>query len=195
MQLNSSPPQLPRPEADEQPQVQDNAGDEPQEEEEEEAVAPVRPARKTRRPLTIDERQDVRSSTLQSWQTDYLGNMREAKKQKNAKRAPTLAKKFAAACVYGNGLGGLEKEGPLMQKHGPLSIFAGQGLKELVFGKELGPGPENRKRKRSDEPISDDDERRIRIHSDDIEIGRGVNVEEDMPPLFDDEPVSRRAII
>lgn len=151
------------------------------------AVAPARKARAPR-PLKTDERQDLRSSELQSWQTNYLANMQAAKEHKAASRTAPSAKKFAAACVFGNGLAGLGLEGPMMQEKGPLAMFTGQNLREMVFGKIETSESRGKKRRSTDAEQSDDEQRKSRRTSNEIEVGRAQD--EDGGPIFEDVGLS-----
>lgn len=154
--------------------------------EEEPNAMTVAPARKARvaRPLKTDERQDLKSSELQAWQSDYLANMQTARKHRDAKRTATTAKRFAAACVFGNGLAGLGQESDIMRESGPLAMFAGDNLRTMVFGNTQATESRGKKRKSTDDEQSDNEQRKTRRKSDDVELERAI--EDDSMPTFED---------
>ena len=161
----------PFPRPTEQHHFSSDRPDEEQNEDEESAAVPQR--RRRAKPLITDDRAELLNRDLAQWNSNYLENMAEARRVKQAHKVIAQAKKNAAWLVFGRGIGdvgiGLGRE----RVPGPLDEFSGDRLMALVSGREAG-----RKRRRaataSDEE-SNDGRRRVRARDGDEEqeVGRG----------------------
>lgn len=135
---------------------------------------PLRP-----RVLPMDERQELRNADLASWKEDYLTNMFEATQTRQQRQAPFIAKKNAAFFVIGGGIGGVGTGIGRSKLTGPLDMFAGDAMMEMLTGTEHSAG-RKRSRDSEDREDSDSEARRIRLREDDGEqVGRGDGM---MPP-------------
>lgn len=127
-------------------------------------------ARKPRKakPLPIDKTLEIRNTELLSWSTNYLTNMAELRKKKEAAKVASQSRKNADWIVWGAGLGGIGHEVHAMRgmKH-PLDMFCGQNLKEMLVGEKAN----GRKRERVEGSDDDSEARRVRQRSQ--EYGRG----------------------
>ncbi|KAL9108012.1 MAG: hypothetical protein Q9227_007117 [Pyrenula ochraceoflavens] len=146
--------------------------DEPLQEQEQITPSKAAPQRRQRvKPLIFDDRAELLNRDLASWNDNYLSNMAEARRAKLSQRQTAQAKKNAAFLVFGRGIGdvgvGLGRE----RIAGPLEMFSGEQLVELLNGFEVG-----RKRDRAaSEEESVENGRRVRTRDEDDarEIGRG----------------------
>lgn len=123
---------------------------------------------------------ELRNGDLARWNTDYLANMNEAIKHKQASRMAALAKRNAEYWVLGTGLG------PLAQAdRGPLDVFQGAKLLEALTGIKLGPSGEKRARDDGDET---DNSRRVRSRGEPSsdEVGRGMMYDDGYLTMGDD---------
>lgn len=94
------------------------------------ASAPLR--RQRRAPLKVlplDTTTELRNGDLARWNQDYLANMTEGLRHKQAARAAALAKKNAEFWMLGSGVGVLDQA-----DHGPLNMFSGVQLLETLTG-------------------------------------------------------------
>ncbi|GME24101.1 Meiotic recombination protein rec8 [Neofusicoccum parvum] len=134
--------------------------------------APMRSKAK-RRVIPMDRTMELRNTDLANWMNDYVDNMREAGKNKQALRAFHQAKKNAEYWVLGLGIGGIGAIVNGTGLIGPLDMFRGDAL--LL---SLGIDRNAAKKKRGHQAIdqdekSNDDERRVRRRSEEDEVGRG----------------------
>ena len=156
--------------------------------------APVRRRPRGRKPLPVDNVQEVRNAQLSAWNNDYLENMAADARTKLNHRQTFQAKKNAAAWVFGNGINGIGTKfgGPqsALLAINPLSMFAGDALRHALTGLSLTVA--GQKHPRPEEAAEDEDERvgssegrRTRPRSDEgsQEHGRGdegLDLEEDV---------------
>ncbi|KAF2773553.1 hypothetical protein EJ03DRAFT_101404 [Teratosphaeria nubilosa] len=170
-----------------------NVSDEAQEQvvsEDSASSAPMR-RRKQAGPKVIapDNTLELRNGDLARWNTDYVANMQEANKHKQAARAAALAKENAKHWVLGNdGLAALGHSDVLV--HGPLEMFSGAKLLEALIRIKLTPG--GRKRVHEDDGAENQAVPRKRSRGLDMpsdEVARGVDSGSDggyMPAVGDD---------
>lgn len=151
-----------------------------QETSEETAAAPLRrrarPARKT---IPLDSTMELRNGDLAHWSTEYLSNMQEALRHKNALKAVAQAKKNAEFWMLGQ------------SDAGPLSMFQGAKFIEALTGINLdGSG---RKRSR-DEGYETDETRRKRSRGEEAlsdEIARGVEYDDGYMLMAEDDTIEQ----
>ena len=168
--------------------------EEPEEESSPSAQAPVRRRTRGRKPLPVDNVQEVRNAQLSAWNNDYLENMAADTRTKLHHRQAFQAKKNAAAWVFGNGINGIGTKfgGPQSEllAINPLSAFSGDALRHALIGLSLTTA--GQKHPRTEEAAEGEDERagssegrRTRPRSDEgsQELGRGhdgFTLEEDV---------------
>lgn len=143
---------------------------------EETAVAPIR--RRPRNPhvIPLDTTMELRNGDLARWNTNYLANMNEALRQKNAIKASALAKKNAEIWM-------------LQSDRGPLNTFTGAKLLEALTGTNLTTGE---KRRREDDDGTDSDRRvRSRGEPSSDEIGRGFQHDDGFMPMMGDDTIEQ----
>ncbi|KAG8528697.1 uncharacterized protein KY384_006384 [Bacidia gigantensis] len=147
----------------------------PQEEEEysETAEAPIRQRRKKARPLALDQRMELRNADLASWKDDYLTNMIEATRARLQHRAVSLAKKNAAQWITGIGIGGVGAAIGTSNLPGPLHIFAGDPLMDMLLGPISDRGGRKRRLSEVSEADVSSETQRRRMREGDAEIGLG----------------------
>ena len=143
----------------------------PEESSSEHAEAPLRRKGRVAKPIPTDSDQELRNHDLADWKNNYLNYMAVASGNKEAHRAPTLAKKNAAHWVFGVGIGGTGRN--VDETTNPLAMFAGNALMETLTGMELGAGRTKRPRAERGEDESEGEDRRVRQRSDEEELGRG----------------------
>jgi len=146
---------------------------------EETAQAAVRPrVRAAPKTVPLDTSMELHNGDLARWHNEYLANMAEALRPKNANKAAAQAKKNAEFWMLGKG------------DAGPLSLFQGAQFLEAVTGIKIGAGM---KRPR-DEGYESDETRRVRSRlgepSSD-EIGRGLEFDDGFMPLPEDDTIEQ----
>ena len=124
----------------------------------------------------IDQQQTLQNADLKQWNDEYLTNMTQASKAKEAHKTAAQAKKNAAFWVFGQGVAGVGRG--LGQDHfpSPLDMFSGQALLNALTGKEPAAAGRKRTRSRSDPGAAgdNDDARRVRSRTEEEEqAGRG----------------------
>lgn len=154
------------------------------------AVVPLK-KRKRKAPKTIaaDQRIELSSGDLKAFHSDYLHNMDAAIRQKQAHRAPALARTNAYSWVFGNGLGGTGAGIGSFKIPCPLDVFSGDNLIATIMGVAAG-SVSARSSKRSRGNGDDDDEseaRRVRARQggEEDQIGRGGE-DDGFVPIFDE---------
>lgn len=155
------------------------------------ATAPARRKKAVVKPIQPDLIREHSSTTMRSWNHDYLQNMRAAAKIKTQNRAAAVAKKNAEYYVWGIGIGGIGAQLSGLGLPSHLDQFYGDKLRDTVLGIKHDAG---QKRDRSSMEGDDEEEedRRVRPRgeSDNIEQGRnqGAMYEEDgIAPMLDDD--------
>jgi meiotic recombination protein REC8 len=151
------------------------------------AEAPLKTRkRKMPKPFTKDERAELPSADLKSWNGDYLRNMDAAIHLKQAHRAPALAKKNAYTWVYGNGLAGIGVGIGTSKLPSPLDIFSGENLMVAITGVPT-PKALNRTSKRPHDAKDDESEfRRVRARQElEDQVARGGE-DDGFMPVFED---------
>jgi meiotic recombination protein REC8, fungi type len=145
---------------------------------EETAEAPLRRrARPAPRAVPFDRTMELHNSDLARWNNEYVTNMNDAIRLKNAVRATTIAKKNAEFWML------------TPSTQGPLGIFSGVQLLEALTGRTLPSSGE--KRQREDDNSSDHDRRvRSRGELSSDEIGRAAQ-EDDFMPIMGDETIEQ----
>lgn len=100
--------------------------------------------RRIRQPKVIitDEATSLRNMELGRWNSDYVANMTEARKQKQQTKNPSISKKNAAFWVFGQGIGSVGIGLGVHHSQHPLNNFSGTSLLDAVC---------QRKRKHTDE--------------------------------------------
>jgi meiotic recombination protein REC8, fungi type len=151
---------------------------------EETAAAPQRRARPIKR-TQVDERTELQNKDLGDWSANYLDNMAQMTRAKQA-RATAQGQKNAAFWVLGQGIGGVQANfGDDREPH-PLAVFSGQALLDALLGSEGHRSPTSSKRARSSSP-SEEEDRRVRARNDDDkDVARG-NAESSQVMGYDDE--------
>lgn len=140
----------------------------------ESAEAPVQRKRRSPKSLPVDERQELHTTDLTQWKTDYLANMAEATAAKKSHKAPFLAKKNAAFWVVGAGIGGIGAGLGSSKLQSPLDMFAGDAMMEALTGVKVTTSGQKRGRDEEEDYNSDSEARRVRIRDGDgDQIGRG----------------------
>lgn len=141
---------------------------------EETAAAPIRRRiRAAPKALSLDTVMELRNGDLARWNAEYVINMQDIIRQKEAAKAVALAKKNAEIWMLGD------------HNDGPLSIFSGAKLLQKLTGMKLGHTGEKRPRDDSDDPGTN---RRVRSRgasSSDV-VGRGID-DDGYLPIMDDE--------
>ena len=149
----------------------------------EETAAPAplrRKARAAPKTLSLDTTTGLRNNDLARWSVEYVINMQDAIRQKDAAKAVALAKKNAEIWMLGG------------RDEGPLSIFSGAKLFELLTGMKLGHAGEKRPREDSDEQ---DTSRRVRSRGETFsdEVARGIDDYGYLPIMDNDIEQGREA--
>ncbi|CAG7954565.1 unnamed protein product [Penicillium salamii] len=100
--------------------------------------------RRIRQPKVIitDEATSLRNMELGRWNSDYVSNMTEARKQKQQTKNPSISKKNAEFWVFGQGIGSVGMGLGIQHSQHPLNNFSGPSLLDAVC---------QRKRKHTDE--------------------------------------------
>ncbi|KAK4998596.1 R8 protein [Elasticomyces elasticus] len=139
------------------------------------ASAPMRQqTRRAPKAIPLDQTMELRNSDLARWSTDYLKNMAEAAKHKQALRAVFLARKNAEYWVLGMGLGNIGKGVYEGKNPGPLAMFSGYQLLETLTGVLQTSAGHKRDRDGEEEDVeSDGSGRRVRMREDGEQAGRG----------------------
>ncbi|KAH9845878.1 ubiquitin c-terminal hydrolase [Teratosphaeria destructans] len=158
--------------------------------EESASSAPMRRRKQTApKVMPPDTTLELRNGDLARWNTDYVANMQEANKQKQAARAAALAKENARHWVLGNdSLAALGHSDVLV--NGPLEMFSGAKLLEALIRIRLTPGGQKRVHEDDDaenQAVPRKRSRDLNMPSD--EIARGIDSEGDggyMPAVGDD---------
>lgn len=166
-----SEPQVVPSQHEEQPQVIETS--------EETASASVRQrARPASKVIPLDTTMELHNGDLARWGTQYLANMEEALRPKNAAKAAAQAKKNAEFWMLGQ------------SDVGPLSLFQGAQFLEAVTGINIGSG---NKRVR-DEGYETDETRRVRPRVGDLssdELARGMEFDDGFMPMFGDDTIEQ----
>ena len=100
----------------------------------ESAEAPLQRRRRAPKRLPVDAIQELRSSELAKWKTDYPINMGEAREVKRLRQIPSIAKKSAAIWVIGAGIGGVGVGLGSSKFKSPLDRFSGDAMMEALTG-------------------------------------------------------------
>ena len=145
-------------------------------------VAPIR-TRRAKKRFPFDTVTELRNSTLQAWQTDYLSNMKKQTNKRLTLSAPRVCRKNAALFTFDGGIAsiGIEMRVTQRQSH-PLSMFCGESLFQMLT--DAGPPastPERAGSKRRHENERESSEgaatdRRVRPRE--SEYGRGADKDE-----------------
>ena len=154
--------------------------------------------------MQIDQQQTLQNADLKQWNDEYLANMAQALKTKEAHKTAAQAKKNALFWVFGQGIAGVGRG--LGQDHfpSPLDIFSGQALLDALTGKEPAAAGRKRTRSRSDPSgVEDnDDARRVRARTEEEEqVGRGgeygamADLGDDEGIVMGDDMVSRKSYL
>ena len=158
------------------------------------ADAPMRKrARAAPKIIAPDATLELRNGDLARWNTDYVANMQEVIKHKQASRIATIAKKNAEHWVLGTGclsglsqgsLSTLSQADRLIPR--PLEMFSGAKLLEALTGIKLLPGGE--KRGRGDEDAEGNLRKRSRgLEPSSDELARGGFDDDGYMPMMGDE--------
>jgi hypothetical protein len=139
-------------------------------------TAQVAIRRKRRAPVKyvpLDGTTELRNHDLNQWQKDYLLNMQNAARHKDLLKLSAIARTNAEEWVLGSVLG--------MGRRGPLDMFSGARIIEAFTGINL--------LKRSLDEDDDSTQRRVRARSDALpqEIGRGLDLDDQVNVLIDDD--------
>lgn len=150
------------------------------------ADAPLRRrARPAPKVIAPDTTLELRNHDLAHWNTDYVANMQDVIKQKEAGRAAAIAKKNAEHWVLGTtSLSMLGQSDRLVE--GPLGMFSGARLLEALTGFKLTYSGE--KRGRDEEDMEDD--RRVRsrgLEPSSDEVGLGGFADDGFMPMMGDD--------
>lgn len=152
------------------------------------ADAPMQRRPRTTKVIAPDTTLELRNADLARWNNEYVANMHDAMKQKLASRAVMVAKHNAehwVLGVVGSSVAALGQADRLVQ--GPLDMFSGAKLLEVLTGVKFHPSRE--KRSREEDP-GREGVRRVRSRglvpfSD--EIGRGGFDDDFTPAIIDDD--------
>ncbi|KAF2272885.1 uncharacterized protein EI97DRAFT_436495 [Westerdykella ornata] len=143
------------------------------------ASAPMQ--RRTRKPKVIpaDRTMELRNKDLANWNNNYLHNMAEATRLKNAHRAPAQAKKNAEYFVWGAGVGGIGRRPAGATAPSPLDMYCGDNLFALFTGidrRALRAGKKHDRDSGIDEAMAEEG-RRVRprrsVEDNQQQVGRG----------------------
>ncbi|KAK4550788.1 hypothetical protein LTR36_000368 [Oleoguttula mirabilis] len=150
------------------------------------ADAPLRRrARAAPKVIAPDATLELRNSDLARWNTDYVANMQDVIKHKEAAKAVAIAKKNAEHWVLGTtSLSALGQADRLV--HGPLGMFSGVKLLEALTGFRLTSGGEKRGR----EVDGSEGTRRVRsrgLEPSSDELGRGAFADDGYMPTMGDD--------
>lgn len=138
------------------------------------------PAQRVRQPKVLhnDVTMELHNQDLAQWNTNYLANMQTVLHQKLQQKSAKLAKENANFWVLQNGVGGLAYAIGPEEIPEPLRMFTGNALLAALSGLKLSVAGEKHDRQEdaADEPDDvDEDGRRVRARSDEVEIARGDN--------------------
>ncbi|KAK5128697.1 hypothetical protein LTR85_000030 [Meristemomyces frigidus] len=164
-----------------------DAAEQPQQETTSEtADAPLRRrARAAPKVIAPDVTLELRNGDLARWNTDYVANMQDLIKHKEAGRAVAIAKKNAEHWVLGTtSLSALGQADRLAE--GPLGMFSGAKLLEALTGFRLTAGG----KKRGREEDEAEGTRRVRsrgLEPSSDELGRGAFADDGYMPMMDDD--------
>ena len=132
------------------------------------------------RVLKPDDRQELASEVLKSWQTNYVQNMVAANQIKQVHRGCFVAKRNAARFIFGLGIANIGQGLGQNAVSGPLEQFCGSSLLDVLL---LTP---SRKHPRSESLSSEDEGRRVRARSDERDEAMAQ-----APQAIDEEEVAR----
>ncbi|KAK3066170.1 R8 protein, partial [Teratosphaeriaceae sp. CCFEE 6253] len=121
-----------------------------------ETVMVEAPARRRHKPapkvMVPDGAMELRNGDLAQWNTNYVINMHEALQSKASSRSIAVAKENARHWVLGTGGLGTSAQSDMLLTIGPLAMFSGANVLEVLTGFELlGVGGEKRSRAANDE--------------------------------------------
>jgi len=139
------------------------------------AEAPLRPrARVAKKIIPADNAIELRNGDLARWNTEYVANMQEVLRHRDANRSAALAKQNAEYLILGPGLGLLG-----FSDQGPLSMFSGAKLLETLTSTA---------EKRAREDTNAETDRRVRPRGEPSsdEVGRGFQDDGYVPMVGDD---------
>ena len=143
--------------------------------------------RKALKIYRMDKGIELLNVDLGRWNREYINNMEEAIRKKEAYRAAPQAKKNAAFWVFGNGIGGVGYGvGVSKMTNEAFSGFFGQGLMEAFR-----PNSSMQAwKKRDSDTGSDSEGRRVRAGNiDSDQVGRGDDIlgGDEMGRIYDDD--------
>lgn len=150
-------------------------------------TAPLRNKSCARKILLLDDEKMLRNKDLSNWNTSYLQTMKVETKIKHNRHHKLQAKKNAEHWVWGAGVGGI---GPQMYDGIGLSLF-GDDLFQLYTGinrKKI--AGQKRERDSGLDEGTQDESRRLRQLTDEVQIGRGVDEEAQFTRNIEDEALS-----
>ncbi|EUC50527.1 hypothetical protein COCMIDRAFT_82101 [Bipolaris oryzae ATCC 44560] len=147
------------------------------------------PMRRHRLPRAIpaDTVTELRNKDLIDWGANYLKNMRTATKQKIHNRALTQAKKNAEHYVWESGLGGIGQRIHGREGYNPFDMFMGDKLFEAITGMSRKVTGRKHDRDSGIDDATQEQARRVRQKSGELEAARGADDEGFSMPLGDDE--------
>lgn len=134
--------------------------------------APLRRAQRQLRVIPADPMIELRNSDLQRMNTDYLANMAEAAAVRDVRRAPVLARRNAEHWVLGVGIGGIGPGIGAAQIPGPLSIFQGTQLLDLLTGVRTMEATGRKRAREKEEEDQEEAVRRVRAREESEDIRR-----------------------
>lgn len=159
------------------------------------AEAQLKAPRKPRLAKIIesDEQIELRNADLTKWNNQYIENMRIASTQRHKRYATAQAKTNAKIWVFGNGIGNIGQGIGRSHIPSPLDVFTGDELIAAITG--FFPVSRVPKRRREeDDAVEDQRQVRPRIDIEEDNLGRDINVEDDvMFNQFEDPEVGRDA--
>lgn len=145
-----------------------------EEESSDSAEAPLPRKRRAPKPLPVDERQELHSTDLTQWKTDYIANMAGATAAKMSHKAHFIAKRNAAFWVLGAGIGGVGAGLGSANLRSPLGMFAGDAMMEALTGVKVTATGQKRGRDAEEVQDSESEARRARVRNGDWDqVGRG----------------------
>lgn len=141
--------------------------------------------RLAKKALPHDSQTELAESQLRRWKDEYQRDMRSIKDAREKKAEFIRAKKVAFTIVFGGGIGGVGHGVGSAQLSGPLSMFAGDSLREMITG--VKPLKRTRAKRKTSGDVGDGEARRIRQRT----AERRLGVEEDglLMGRGDDEPI------
>lgn len=136
-----------------------------------------RPAKR----IESDHKMELLNADLARWNREYLENMQVARDQKQKKNNAAQAKANAKAWVFGNGIGNIGQGIGRSHIPSPLDVFAGEGLMAAITG-TVTPSRDLKRRRGNDEEDDMNDGRNVRPRPeiDEDNLGRNLNVEDDL---------------